>query len=196
MISGGEIASPSSRRFASEPAPNSGMLDVSGRPGRIRAIRRRGARHAARPAVGRLGDRLMPGSVQNAAPLTVMPASLSRSLRTRGGLSGRRERVPERRVATAGLSDQQPQEVELAEAADALAVGRAPNVYDARNGSHEPFYFYDPYETNRSSRMTRPGRRLLADTRSGSISIGISRSALAGGTNGADRSGLTTRFTA
>jgi hypothetical protein len=22
------------------------------------------------------------------------------------------------------------------------------NFYDARNGTHEPFYFYDPYETN------------------------------------------------
>ena len=90
----------------------------------------------------------MPGSVQNAAPLTVMPASLSRSFaheraypivesEYRNGESQRsvqaansrkRWRLPKRLMPTQ------------------LATLR--DFYDARKGPTEPFYFYDPYETS------------------------------------------------
>jgi phage-related protein len=90
----------------------------------------------------------MPGSVANAAPATVLPQSLSRAFvhtreypvidnEYRNGESQRSVQAATSRkkwTLTKRLSPSQ------------LATLRA--FYDARGGSLEPFYFYDPYETN------------------------------------------------
>ena len=90
----------------------------------------------------------MPGSVANAAPATVLPQSLSRAFvhtreypvidnEYRNGESQRSVQAATSRkkwTLTKRLSPPQ------------LATLRA--FYDARGGSLEPFYFYDPYETN------------------------------------------------
>jgi hypothetical protein len=90
----------------------------------------------------------MPGSVQNAAPLTVMPASLSRSFaheraypvvesEYRNGESQRSVQATSSRKRW--LLAKRPTPVQLAALRD---------FYDARKGPTEPFYFYDPYETS------------------------------------------------
>jgi hypothetical protein len=90
----------------------------------------------------------MPGPVANAAPSTVMPNSLSsafahtreypvidneyrngESQRSAQASTSRKKWTLSKRLAPARLAE--------------LRV-----FYDARGGTHEPFYFYDPYETN------------------------------------------------
>lgn len=90
----------------------------------------------------------MPGSVQNAAPLTVMPASLSHSFAL--------ERVyplveSEYRNGESQRSVQATNSRKRWRLAKRLApaqLGTLRDFYDARKGPTEPFYFYDPYETN------------------------------------------------
>jgi hypothetical protein len=90
----------------------------------------------------------MPGSVQNAAPLTVLPASLSRAFvhereypvldnEYRNGESQRSVQATNSRKRWRLLKRLTPSQ---------LVTLR--DFYDARRGSTEPFYFYDPYETN------------------------------------------------
>ena len=90
----------------------------------------------------------MPGSVANAAPASVLPNSLSSAFvhsreypvidnEYRNGESQRSPQATTSRkrwTLTKRLTPSQ------------LATLRA--FYDARSGTHEPFYFYDPYETN------------------------------------------------
>lgn len=90
----------------------------------------------------------MPGSVQNAAPLTVMPASLSRSFaheraypvvesEYRNGESQRTVQATNSRKCW-----------RLAKRLTPVQLGTLRDFYDARKGPTEPFYFYDPYETS------------------------------------------------
>jgi hypothetical protein len=90
----------------------------------------------------------MPGSVQNAAPLTVLPASLSRAF------------VHEREYPVIDNEYRNGESQRSVQAANSrkrwrLAKRLAPaqltvlrDFYDARKGSVEPFYFYDPYEAS------------------------------------------------
>lgn len=90
----------------------------------------------------------MPGSVQNASPLTVMPSSLSRTF------------VQEREYPVLGNEYRQGESQRsvqvsnsrkrwrLAKRLAPVALAALRDYYDARRGSTEPFYFYDPYETN------------------------------------------------
>lgn len=90
----------------------------------------------------------MPGSVQNAAPATVLPLSLCRAF------------VHEREYPVLGNEYRNGESQRMAQAANSrkrwrlskrltptqLAALR--DFYDARKGPTEPFYFYDPYETS------------------------------------------------
>jgi phage-related protein len=90
----------------------------------------------------------MPGSVQNAEPLTVMPVSLSRSFaheRAYPAVESEYRNGESQRSAQATNSRKKWNLIKRLTPSQ-LAVLRA--FYDARNGTHEPFYFYDPYETN------------------------------------------------
>ena len=90
----------------------------------------------------------MPGSIQNAAPVTVLPISLCRAFvhtreypvienEYRNGESQRSAQAATSRKKWALTKRLTPSQ---------LATLRS--FYDARNGMHEPFYFYDPYDTN------------------------------------------------
>ena len=90
----------------------------------------------------------MPGSVQNTAPIAVLPLNLSRAF------SHSRD-YP---VAANEFSDGSTQRGLLASASRKrwrLAKRLTPSkmaelraFYEDRKGAHEAFYFYDPYETN------------------------------------------------
>jgi hypothetical protein len=90
----------------------------------------------------------MPGSVQNAAPLTVMPASLSRSFAHERAYpvveSEYRNGESQRSVQAANSRKRWRLSKRLAPA----QLSALRDFYDARKGPTEPFYFYDPYETN------------------------------------------------
>ena len=90
----------------------------------------------------------MPGSVQNAAPLTVMPASLSRSFVHERAYpvveSEYRNGESQRSVQAANSR----KHWRLAKRLPPTQLGSLRDFYDARKGPTEPFYFYDPYETN------------------------------------------------
>jgi phage-related protein len=90
----------------------------------------------------------MPGSVQNAVPLTVMPASLSRSF-----AHARAYPIVESEYRT-GESQRSVQATNsrkrwrLAKRLTPAQLASLRDFYDARKGPTEPFYFYDPYETS------------------------------------------------
>lgn len=90
----------------------------------------------------------MPGSVQNAVPTTVMPASLcrafARSQEYRVEENSYKNGESQRRALTSTSRKTWRISKRLPIAA-ALALRE---FYDARCGSHEPFCFYDPYETS------------------------------------------------
>jgi phage-related protein len=90
----------------------------------------------------------MPGSVENAAPSTVLPWSLSTAFARsqeypvveneyRNGESQRSVQASNSRKRWRLAKRLTPAQ---------LAVLR--DFYDTRKGPTEPFYFYDPYETN------------------------------------------------
>jgi len=90
----------------------------------------------------------MPGSVQNAAPLTVLPASLSRAF------------VHEREypvVDNEYSNGESQRSVQATNSRKRWRLGKRltpsqlvtlRDFYEARKGPTEPFYFYDPYETS------------------------------------------------
>ena len=77
----------------------------------------------------------MPGPIQNAAPTTVLPNSLSRAF------------VHEREYPVIDNEYRNGESQGSVQASNSqLAALR--DFYDARQGPTEPFYFYDPYETS------------------------------------------------
>lgn len=90
----------------------------------------------------------MPGSVQNAAPLMVLPASLSRAF-----VHQREYPVPDNEYRN-GESQRSVQATNsrkrwrLAKRLTPAQLSALRDFYDARKGPTEPFYFYDPYETS------------------------------------------------
>ncbi|MBI4907309.1 MAG: DUF2460 domain-containing protein [Acidobacteria bacterium] len=90
----------------------------------------------------------MPGSVQNAAPLTVMPSSLSRSFahdRSYPVVESEYRNGESQRSVQAANSRKRWR---LAKRLTSTQLTSLRDFYDARKGPTEPFYFYDPYETN------------------------------------------------
>jgi phage-related protein len=90
----------------------------------------------------------MPGSVLNAAPLTVLPASLSRAFvheREYPVLDNEYRNGESQRKAQANNSRKRWR---LAKRLVPTQLQTLRDFFDARKGSTEPFYFYDPYETN------------------------------------------------
>ena len=90
----------------------------------------------------------MPGSVQNAAPLTVLPPSLSRAFvheREYPALDNEYRNGESQRSVQAANSRKRWR---LAKRLTAAQLAALREFYDARKGPTEPFYFYDPYETS------------------------------------------------
>ncbi len=90
----------------------------------------------------------MPGSVQNAAPMTVLPASLSRAfvhVREYPVLDNEYRNGESQRSVQATNSRKRWR---LAKRLTPAPLVVLRDFYDARKGATEPFYFYDPYETS------------------------------------------------
>jgi phage-related protein len=90
----------------------------------------------------------MPGSVQNAAPATVLPASVSRAFvheREYPVIDNEYRNGESQRSAQASNSRKRWR---LAKRLTAAQLAALRDFYDARKGPTEPFYFYDPYETS------------------------------------------------
>jgi phage-related protein len=90
----------------------------------------------------------MPGSVQNATPLTVLPASLSRAFvheREYPVLDNEYRNGESQRKAQANNSRKRWR---LAKRLAPAQLQTLRDYFDARKGPTEPFYFYDPYETS------------------------------------------------
>lgn len=90
----------------------------------------------------------MPGSVQNAVPLTVLPASLSRAFvhqREYPVLDNEYLNGESQRSVQATNSRKRWR---LAKRLAPSQFAALRDFYEARRGPTEPFYFYDPYETN------------------------------------------------
>ena len=90
----------------------------------------------------------MPGSVQNAAPLTVLPPSLSRAFvheREYPALDNEYRNGESQRSVQAANSRKRWR---LAKRLTAAQLAALREFYDARKGPTEPFYCYDPYETS------------------------------------------------
>lgn len=90
----------------------------------------------------------MPGPVQNAAPLTVLPASLSRAFvheREYPIIDNEYRNGESQRSVQAANSRKRWRLAKRLTPANLLAL-RA--FHEARKGPTEPFYFYDPYETS------------------------------------------------
>ncbi|SRR5579885_2220341 len=90
----------------------------------------------------------MPGSVQNAAPAAVLPQSLCRAFvhtREYPVVDNEYRNGESQRSAQASTSRKRWRLSKRLTPAQLQAL-RA--FYEASNGLAEPFYFYDPYETN------------------------------------------------
>ncbi len=90
----------------------------------------------------------MPGSVQNAVPFTVLPASLSRAFvheREYPALDNEYRNGESQRSVQATNSRKRWR---LAKRLAPAQLQNLRDFYDARKGPAEPFYFYDPYETS------------------------------------------------
>jgi phage-related protein len=90
----------------------------------------------------------MPGSVLNAAPATVLPQSLCRTFvheRVYPLIENEYKNGESQRSVQATNSRRRWR---LAKRLTPSALQTLRDFFDARNGSTEPFYFYDPYDTN------------------------------------------------
>jgi len=90
----------------------------------------------------------MPGSVENAAPSTVLPWSLSRAF-------ARSQEYPVLDNEYAGgesqrwvLASNSRKRWRLAKRLPSAQLQALRDFYEARKGPQEPFYFYDPWDAN------------------------------------------------
>ena len=90
----------------------------------------------------------MPGSVQNAAPATVLPQSLCRTFvheRMYPLIENEYKNGESQRSVQATNSRRRWR---LAKRLTPAALQTLRDFFDARGGTTEAFYFYDPYDTN------------------------------------------------
>ena len=90
----------------------------------------------------------MPGSVQNTMPATVLPQSLCRAfVHTREyPVIDNEYRNGESQRSLAAVTSRK--RWALTKRLTPAQLQALREFYEARNGPVEPFYFYDPYETN------------------------------------------------
>ena len=89
----------------------------------------------------------MPGSVQNAAPVTVLPQSLCKSFAHERGYPVLQNEYANGECQRSVLATNSRKRWRLTKRLTPAALQTLRDFYDARNGPTEPFYFYDPYET-------------------------------------------------
>ena len=89
----------------------------------------------------------MPGSVQNAAPITVLPQSLCRAFAHERAYPLIENEYRNGESQRSVLATNSRKQWRLAKRLPAATLQALRNFYDARNGTAQEFYFYDPYET-------------------------------------------------
>lgn len=89
----------------------------------------------------------MPGSVQNATPATVLPQSLSRAFAHERAYPLIENQYKNGESQRSVLATNSRKRWRLAKRLPAVLLQTLRNFYDARNGTSEAFFFYDPYET-------------------------------------------------
>jgi len=102
----------------------------------------------------------MPGSAENAAPFTVLPWSLSTAF-------ARSQEYPVLDNEYAGGESQRSVHASnsrkrwrLAKRLPSAQIQALRDFYEARKGPTEPFYLYDPWETNPKFSYDPPGQAL------------------------------------
>ena len=90
----------------------------------------------------------MPSSVQPTTPTAVLPASLSRSFTRSQELVVQENAYPDGTSQRANLVETPRRRWRLAKRLTPAQLQELRDFYLARKGPAEPFYFYDPYETN------------------------------------------------
>ena len=101
--------------------------------------------------------------VANAAPSAVLPQTLSRAFvheREYPVIDNEYRNGESQRSAQASTSRKK---WTLTKRLTPSQLATLRTFYDARNGSHEPFYFYDPYETNPKFSYDPTGAALAGD---------------------------------
>lgn len=90
----------------------------------------------------------MPGSVLNAAPVTVLPPSLCKSFVHERAYPLIENEYKNGESQRSVLATNSRRRWRLAKRLTPAALQALREFYDARKGPAEPFYFYDPYETS------------------------------------------------
>jgi phage-related protein len=90
----------------------------------------------------------MPGSVENAAPTTVLPESLCRAFSHSRAYPIIENEYRNGESQRSALATTSRKKWTLRKRLTPTQLQALRNFYDARNGTHEPFYFYDPYDAN------------------------------------------------
>jgi len=90
----------------------------------------------------------MPGSVENAAPSTVLPQSLCRAFTHERAYPLIENEYKNGESQRSVLATNSRKRWRLTKRLNPAALQTLRDFYDARNGTTEPFYFYDPYETS------------------------------------------------
>lgn len=90
----------------------------------------------------------MPGSVANAAPTTVLPQSLCRAFSHSRAYPILENEYKDGTSQRSVLATTSRKKWTLRKRLTPTQLSTLRTFYDARNGTHEPFYFYDPYETS------------------------------------------------
>jgi len=90
----------------------------------------------------------MPGSVQNAAPATVLPQSLCRAFTHERAYPLIENEYKNGESQRSVLATNSRKRWRLTMRLTPAALQALRTFYDARNGTREPFYFYDPYDAN------------------------------------------------
>jgi hypothetical protein len=90
----------------------------------------------------------MPGSVQYATPLAVLPPSLSRAFVHEREYPVLDNEYPNGESQRSVQATNSRKRWRLLKRLTPAQLTELRDFYDARRGPTEPFYFYDPYETN------------------------------------------------
>jgi hypothetical protein len=90
----------------------------------------------------------MPGSVLNAAPATVLPQSLCRTFVHERAYPLIENEYKNGESQRSVLATNSRRRWRLAKRLTPAALQTLRAFFDARNGPTEPFYYYDPYDTN------------------------------------------------
>ena len=90
----------------------------------------------------------MPGSVENAAPTTVLPQSLCRAFTHERAYPLIENEYKNGESQRSVLATNSRKRWRLTKRLTPAALQTLRTFYDARSGTTEPFYFYDPFDTN------------------------------------------------